>query len=123
MPKFSCPPEPRQSYGFAAGAAVPGATGWNDWPLTAGCSGMAGPWGLLAKNRSTSLAAGEKMIAAFSGPDAIFGSSECGSCRIQMQDATGKRAVHPIQYLAMAYGLLPEVGRRLVMPLKDRVSR
>jgi FAD/FMN-containing dehydrogenase/Fe-S oxidoreductase len=88
-----------------------------------GCSGMAGPWGALARNRAASQAIGRGMSDAFKGSDVIFGSSECGSCRIQMQEATGKRAVHPVQYLAMAYGLLPEVGRRLVVPLRDRVSR
>ena len=88
-----------------------------------GCSGMAGPWGTLARNRSASQTIGQRMTEALNGPDVIFGSSECGSCRIQMQETTGKRAVHPVQYLAMAYGLLPEVGRRLVVPLRDRVSR
>jgi FAD/FMN-containing dehydrogenase/Fe-S oxidoreductase len=88
-----------------------------------GCSGMAGPWGTLGRNRADSQAIGQGMTKALSGPDVIFGSSECGSCRIQMQETTGKRAVHPVQYLAMAYGLLPEVGRRLVVPLRDRVSR
>lgn len=88
-----------------------------------GCSGMAGPWGALARNRSDSKTIGQRMTEALNGPDVIFGSSECGSCRIQMQETTGKRAVHPVQFLAMAYGLLPEVGRRLVVPLRDRVSR
>lgn len=88
-----------------------------------GCSGMAGPWGALARNRAASQTIGQRMTEALNGSDVIFGSSECGSCRIQMQETTGKRAVHPVQYLAMAYGLLPEVGRRLVVPLRDRVSR
>ncbi|MFO0935136.1 MAG: FAD-linked oxidase C-terminal domain-containing protein [Gemmataceae bacterium] len=97
--------------------------GVNVRTFDSGCSGMAGPWGMLARNREVSRAAGASMLEAFGNPETDYGSSECGSCRIQMQDATGKRAVHPVQYLAMAYGLLPEVGRRLVTPLKDRVSR
>ena len=88
-----------------------------------GCSGMAGPWGAMKRNRADAVAAGAASAASLASPEVIFGSSECASCRIQSQEATGKRAVHPVQLLAMAYGLLPEVGRRLLVPLKDRVSR
>jgi hypothetical protein len=41
---------------------------------------------------------------------------------MQMQEGSGKRALHPIQYLALAYGLLPELGARLHQPLGRRVS-
>jgi FAD/FMN-containing dehydrogenase/Fe-S oxidoreductase len=88
-----------------------------------GCSGMAGPWGAMKRNRADAVAAGAATAASLASHEVVFASSECASCRIQIQETTGKRAVHPVQYLAMAYGLLPEVGRRLVVPLKDRVSR
>ena len=47
------------------------------------------------------------------GTGPAVGVAECSSCRLQMQDATGKRAVHPAIILAHAYGLLPAAGRRL----------
>jgi FAD/FMN-containing dehydrogenase/Fe-S oxidoreductase len=92
-------------------------------PIEAGCSGMMGPWGLLTQHRADSSTIGAALGDALADRSIAYGSSECGACRIQMQQLAGKRAVHPVQYLAMAYGLLPEIGRRLVVPLKDRASR
>jgi hypothetical protein len=40
-----------------------------------------------------------------------------------MEDGAGKRTLHPVQYLALAYGLLPELGRRLHTPLGKLVLR
>ena len=54
-------------------------------------------------------------------PEIQYGSSECSSCRMQMQEGAGKRALHPVQYLALAYGLLPELKRRLEAPLRNLV--
>ena len=91
-------------------------------PIDVGCSGMAGPWGLAAANYDASLRAGRRMIEAFDRPGLLLGATECGSCRLQMQEGTGKRAFHPVQYLAHAYGLLPELGKRLRSPLGELVS-
>ena len=86
------------------------------------CSGMAGTWGLKAANYDTSLDAGRRMIEEVSRPRILFGSTECSACRLQMQEGSGKRTLHPVQYLAYAYGLLPEIGTRLQRPLGERVS-
>ena len=104
-----------------------------------GTPGLDGPENISASlnsyfppNGNITLAAGAKSISLAAVPANDVHGNNFGTepilagdliLIIQMQDATGKRAVHPIQYLAMAYGLLPEVGRRLVVPLKDRVSR
>lgn len=86
------------------------------------CSGMAGTWGLKAANYATSLEAGRRMLAEVNRPRVVFGSSECSACRMQMQEGSGKRALHPVQYLAYAYGLLPEIGAKLRRPLGALVS-
>jgi FAD/FMN-containing dehydrogenase/Fe-S oxidoreductase len=86
------------------------------------CSGMAGTWGLKAANYETSLAAGRPMLQELNRPGVLFGSTECSSCRMQMEEGTGKRTLHPVQYLAYAYGLLPEIGARLRKPLGELVS-
>ena len=86
------------------------------------CSGMAGTWGLKAAHYETSLAAGRPMLTELNRPRVLFGSTECSACRMQMQEGTGKRTLHPVQYLAYAYGLLPEIGERLHKPLGDLVS-
>jgi hypothetical protein len=40
-----------------------------------------------------------------------------------MEDGTGKRTLHPVQYLALAYGLLPELLDRLREPVGHLVLR
>lgn len=80
------------------------------------CSGMAGTYGLAAKNFAASLAAGAPLMAELSRPRVVVGSTECGSCRMQMEHGSGKRTLHPVQYLALAYGLMPDTSRRLRQP-------
>jgi Fe-S oxidoreductase len=85
------------------------------------CSGMADTFGFKAENYALSLAAGRPMLDELRRPRILFGSSECSACRLQMQDGSGKRALHPVQYLALAYGLMPEVVRRLEAPLRELI--
>ena len=87
------------------------------------CSGMAGTFGLGATNYATSLAAGRPMLTELALPVVEFGSTECSTCRMQMEDGAGKRTLHPIQYLALAYGLLPKVAERLREPMRELVLR
>jgi Fe-S oxidoreductase len=91
--------------------------------IDVGCSGMAGSYGLGAENYQTSKAAGRRMLLELERPRVLFGSTECGACRMQMEDGAGKRTLHPAQYLALAYGLMPAVLRRLREPFRDLVLR
>lgn len=85
------------------------------------CSGMAGFYGLRSDSYETSLAAGAPMLAELARPRVVFGSTECSSCRIQMEDGSSKRTLHPAQYLALAYGLMPELRAMLDRPVGRRV--
>jgi Fe-S oxidoreductase len=85
------------------------------------CSGMAGTFGLKAENYATSLAAGRPMLTELRRPELQFGSTECSTCRLQMEDGARKRTYHPLQYLALAYGLMPELVRRMGKPIRDLV--
>jgi FAD/FMN-containing dehydrogenase/Fe-S oxidoreductase len=85
------------------------------------CSGMAGTFGLKAENYSLSLKAGQAMLAELGRPEIMFGSTECSTCRLQMEDGGRKRTLHPVQYLAFAYGLMPQVGQRLKQPIGELV--
>jgi Fe-S oxidoreductase len=85
------------------------------------CSGMAGTYGLRAEAYETSLAAGEPMLAELRRPRVLFGSTECSACRMQMEEGSGKRTLHPVQYLALAYGLMPALERRLRTPVGNPV--
>jgi len=86
------------------------------------CSGMAGTYGLQARNQADSFIAGKPMIDALGEAAIEFGSTECSACRMQMQQATGKRTLHPVQYLAWAYGLMPEIEVLLRKPLHPLLS-
>ena len=85
------------------------------------CSGMAGTFGLKAVNYAVSLMAGRPMLEEMSRPRVLFGSTECSTCRMQMEDGAGKRTLHPVQYLALAYGLMPELAARLKKPIRGLV--
>lgn len=85
------------------------------------CSGMAGTFGLKAENYDVSLEAGRPMLDELARPGILFGSTECSTCRLQMEDGGGKRTLHPVQYLALSYGLMPELFHRLRQPIRDLV--
>jgi FAD/FMN-containing dehydrogenase/Fe-S oxidoreductase len=87
------------------------------------CSGMAGTFGLAAENYALSREAGQPMLEELSRPRVLFGSTECSACRLQMEDGAGKRTLHPVQYLALAYGLMPEITQRLNEPIRNLVLR
>jgi FAD/FMN-containing dehydrogenase/Fe-S oxidoreductase len=91
--------------------------------LDVGCSGMAGTYGLKTGNHRLARLAGAAMLSELRRPLHLFGSAECSSCRMQMEDGAQKRSLHPIQYLALAYGLVPDVANRLREPLRDLVLR
>jgi Fe-S oxidoreductase len=89
--------------------------------LDVSCSGMAGTYGLEQRNYQTSLEAGRPLLDALKRPDFQAGAAECSSCRMQMEEGGGKRTLHPAQYLAIAYGLMPELANRLKRPLRPLV--
>ena len=78
-----------------------------------GCSGMAGAWGLTCYNFRESIRIGWGLISRMRVGDLAAGVTECSSCRLQMEQGTSTPTLHPIKLLALAYGLMPEIDRRL----------
>jgi FAD/FMN-containing dehydrogenase/Fe-S oxidoreductase len=76
-----------------------------------GCSGMAGTYGLASKNFRTSLRAGRGLLNRLQDDDIEIGSTECGACRMQMEQGITKRTLHPIKLLSLSYGLNPSLLR------------
>ena len=85
--------------------------GLNVLTADAGCSGMAGTYGLKKENYRTSLRIGWGLISKMQQTPAQIGSTECTACKLQMEQGVDKPTIHPIAILAHAYGLLPEVGQ------------
>ena len=74
-----------------------------------GCSGMAGVYGLKRENYRNSLRVGWGLISTMQKTPAQIGSTECASCKLQMEQGVDKPTIPPIALLAYAYGRLPEV--------------
>jgi|HubBroStandDraft_6_1064221.scaffolds.fasta_scaffold01363_5 FAD/FMN-containing dehydrogenase/Fe-S oxidoreductase len=78
-----------------------------------GCSGMAGAYGLIEENFATSIRIGWGLITQMRDPDLNLGATECSGCKFQMEQGTSTPTVHPLKLLAYAYGLMPEIERKL----------
>lgn len=78
--------------------------------IEAGCSGMAGTFGLKRENYRSSLRAGWGLITGLRQPGLHLGATECSACKMQMEQGTNKPTVHPLKLLALAYGLKPELA-------------
>jgi Fe-S oxidoreductase/FAD/FMN-containing dehydrogenase len=90
--------------------------------LEAGCSGMAGAYGLTAKNFPRSMEIGQRLGQALQSRTASWSASECSSCRLQMQQLSATPSLHPIQLLAWSSRvgppprtLQPPPGQRRLM--------
>jgi len=86
-----------------------------------GCSGMAGAYGVTSENFQTSIQIGWGLISKMRDPDLDSGTTECSSCKIQMEQGTTTPTLHPIKLLALAYGLMPEIQSKLTTPSKPLV--
>lgn len=74
-----------------------------------GCSGIAGPFGFARSNFRKSLRIGHQLRARLKDDDIDAGMTECLSCRMQMEQGIPKRSHHPVEILAMAAGLKPDL--------------
>ena len=81
-----------------------------------GCSGIAGTFGMSRRNFRTSLRAGRGLSRRLRDADIDIGSTECGACRMQMEQGAAKRTIHPIKLLSLAYGLNPSLRLALKEP-------
>ena len=86
-----------------------------------GCSGMAGTYGLTRDHFRTSLRAGRGLLNRLRVNDIEIGATECGACRMQMEQGVTKRTLHPIKLLSLGYGLNPALLRHIQEPKPRRV--
>lgn len=69
--------------------------------IPSGCCGMAGAFGYDKDNYELSMAIGEQVLfpAVRETPKGVFIAAPGTSCRQQILDGTGRRALHPVQIL------------------------
>ena len=65
--------------------------------INRGCSGMGGTYGLARDRFWTSLRAGRGLLRRLRDDDIDIGATECGACRIQMEQGVAKRTLAPDQ--------------------------
>lgn len=95
------------------------SAGYRVKTLDLSCSGMAGVYGLQQTHYASSLRAGKPMLDRFAQDDLHVGSSECSSCRLQMQHVGKKAVLHPVQWLALSYGLMPHLKDRIIQEAQE----
>ncbi len=84
--------------------------------INRGCSGMGGTYGLGSGQFRTSLRAGRDLLRRLKDDDIEVGATECGACRIQMEQGLTKRTLHPIKLLGLGYGLNPSLRQHFKEP-------
>jgi FAD/FMN-containing dehydrogenase/Fe-S oxidoreductase len=84
--------------------------------INRGCSGMGGTFGLERDRFWTSLRAGRGLLRRLRDDDIDIGATECGACRIQMEQGLAKRTLHPIKLLSLGYGLNPALRQHFKDP-------
>ncbi|MCA1932701.1 MAG: anaerobic glycerol-3-phosphate dehydrogenase subunit C [Calditerrivibrio sp.] len=68
--------------------------------LNSHCCGMAGSWGISAKNYDLSIKIGSPMTEKLNNSNSHLGVTDCPTCRIQMEHMSAKSIKHPIEILA-----------------------
>lgn len=88
--------------------------------IEAGCSGMAGTWGLLKKNYRNSLRIGWPLISAMRTAKVSMATTECSACKMQIEHGSGRKTIHPLKVLAYAYGRMPQVEKEMPFVAQHR---
>jgi Fe-S oxidoreductase len=69
------------------------------------CSAIDGTWGLRAENVEMARAIAKPLMDAVTEAGSDLVAGDCHLANTAIDEATGKRPVHPVQVLARAYGL------------------
>ena len=90
--------------------------GLNVGDVAAGCTGMAGTWGLHRENYRNSLRIGWPLISSMRSADVDIAATGCAACRMQIEHGAARSTIHPIKLLAYAYGRMPKVNQEVFPP-------
>lgn len=74
--------------------------------LQAGCCGLSGVYGYKKDTAPIGKIIGETLRNKLTQSDADLGVCECNICRLQMQNGTNKKAVHPLTLMRQSYDKL-----------------
>ena len=54
-----------------------------------------------------------RLLSRLRDDDIELGSTECGACRMQMEQGVPKQTLHPVKLLSLSYGLNPTLRQSL----------
>jgi Fe-S oxidoreductase len=91
--------QPQSDSSKALLAAIPGV---DLRDLNSACCGMAGSWGLMAKNYALSRSIGTPMAERLNDSGADFGVTDCPTCQMQMEHLGNPPVRHPVEIVAAA---------------------
>jgi FAD/FMN-containing dehydrogenase/Fe-S oxidoreductase len=72
--------------------------------LQSHCCGMAGSWGMIAKNAPLSRTMAAPMIQRLAGSGAHFGITDCPTCQMQMEERGTLPVRHPVEVVWQSLG-------------------
>ena len=101
------PPCARSTSARRASSCCATSSGSTSSSSTAAARAWAAPtgWPAIASGPRSAPAAG--CCRRLRDGDIEIGATECGACRIQMEQGLTKRTLHPIKLLSLGYGLNP----------------
>lgn len=70
-----------------------------------GCSGMDGTWGMKKEFFDLSIKVGEGLIEGMKASGDATLVTDCPLAGLQIEQGTGRKPVHPVEVLSMAYGI------------------
>ncbi|MBW2372598.1 MAG: hypothetical protein JRF70_08685 [Deltaproteobacteria bacterium] len=76
-----------------------------DVTLVDACSGVDGTWGMQKRFHAESLKVARKMLDAINEAEPDHVSTDCPLSALRIEEALGRKAVHPVVLLRHAYGL------------------
>jgi len=75
--------------------------------LVDACAGVDGTWGMQARFFAESQKVARKMLRGIEDSGAPTVATDCPLSALRIEQATGRKAVHPVLLLARAYGIEP----------------
>ena len=92
-----------QGYGRPVFKLLPKIPGLSIEDANAGCCGLSGVYGYKKETSKIARIVGSELKAKIRNSKASLGICECNICRLQMQNGTGKKAVHPLRLICKSY--------------------
>lgn len=91
-----------QNVGFPSRALLKAAGA--DVVLVDACSGVDGTWGMQARFHDASMQVASRMLERIEAAEADHVATECPLSALRIEEASGRKALHPIVLLHRAYG-------------------